>query len=95
MSEPADPPQEESLGLDKWVESLKSLSKKVKGFDYRKFFQDIVTFLSIISTPRPTQSPTSPFPSPTNSRPPSRVCSRSTCAVRRLFSSCCSGSADT
>ena len=43
-------PQEESLGLDKYLASFKSAIKRVREFDYKKLFQDIVTFLSIIST---------------------------------------------
>ena len=53
MSEPTDVPQEESLGLDKWLDRFKSVAKRVRNFDYKKLFQELVTFVSIIGRADP------------------------------------------
>lgn len=60
MSEaPPQPAEPESVALQKYLDSSRLFLKRVREFDYRKLFQDLLTFLSIIRTARPTQSPTS------------------------------------
>lgn len=42
------------MAFIKYLESSKHLIKTVRSFDYKMFFQDIITFLSIIGNPLPT-----------------------------------------
>jgi hypothetical protein len=41
-------PGEDPAAFKKYLETSRHILKKVKDFDYKKFFQDIITFLSII-----------------------------------------------
>lgn len=70
MSEAPQPAEPESAALQKYLDSSRLFLKKVREFDYRKLFQDLLAFLSIIRTTAPTQSHTSSSRSPTSSRVP-------------------------
>lgn len=56
---PVPPEQPEGLAFDKYLETSKRLFSTIRKFDYRRFFQDILTFLSILGTSAWTQWPTS------------------------------------
>jgi hypothetical protein len=58
---PVPPEQPEGLAFEKYLQILKRLFSTLRKFDYRRFFQDILTFLSILGTSAPTQWLTSWF----------------------------------
>lgn len=74
MSDPGE--NNEPVAFIKYLESSKHLFKTVRSFDYKKFFQDIITFLSIIGNPHITQSHTTSSPSRISSATPSKGYSR-------------------
>lgn len=63
MSQSGD---QEGAAFKKYLDNSRVLLKRIREFDYHKFFQDIITFLSIVRTYPPTQSHISSSHSHTN-----------------------------